>query len=171
MSTDLHPIFDAVKAEESTRYEINKVFVKSGYRYATNGGMIVRQPCDEPDTAGKFPSTSGLGWARDLYSATATPIPQLPQSEHEPCDDCGGKGIVHCDYNYKHECKECLGAGAVIKYIPVKVGDRLFSNRFLMRILPYTSEVFLSLNAGLGPCYFVITADIDGLLMRIHKTQ
>lgn len=105
--TEVHPIFEDCKAKESTRYAINYVWVKRGYRVATDGCICVREKCDAPDSeelGAPFPDERGLGWDRKMHSFA--PLPTY-EDTYDKCTECKGVGKVQRD------CAVCNGCGQI----------------------------------------------------------
>jgi len=113
-------------AKEDTRYELSKVFVKNGYKCATDGRVAVRIKCDEPDTEGNFPDLNEC-----LEKKTTFPGPveiEKPSVEanklcekchkgkigydFEICSVCEGSSECQCtECENIHECEHCRGEG------------------------------------------------------------
>ena len=46
-----------------------------------------------------------------------------PYIVHGQCDECGGSGVVECNYGHAHDCAECKGEGTAAQTVPSIYGD------------------------------------------------
>lgn len=118
----LPPIFAECVAEESTRYGIDRPWVRDGVVYATDGRVCVRMRIAGED-AGSGPDTSGLCWASDVYEDNATPLPDIGGMPGPvPCSTCVGDGHYTCtECESDVECPRCDGTGEIDGYEPERI--------------------------------------------------
>ena len=80
-------------------------YILHGYRYATDGTIAVRVPCDEPDSEVQYPNVEALKW--EGCASAEKPLPPMPpESEwaEGKCSACKGEG--------RSACRECWGEGS-----------------------------------------------------------
>lgn len=114
-------------AVENSRYELSRVFVVGGYKYALDGRMGVRIKSEEAETEGNFPNVVDALLA-DKYrevSPLKISMPDIAKSSCEMCTNgkrkydyrdcvsCHGSGDCKCGCNVRHECSECGGNGGM----------------------------------------------------------
>lgn len=120
-------------AEHSCRYRITEPFVRDGWRYATDGAIVVRVPCPgEPDSDGTLlPKPECFEW--ETLEGELKPWPPEVRSDspdgllcracnhtglvpgkEEKCLPCKGEGFVYCDHcGSETQCDECHGDGYI----------------------------------------------------------
>jgi hypothetical protein len=116
----------------STRFRMDVPFVRAGYRYATDGRIVVRVPAPgEPDTesdaAAKFPNADDIfgkaitpcraPWPVDDYvrkSGTCFRCDGYGEVDGDECGKCYGSGIKVCPTcEHEEDCDYCDGRGKV----------------------------------------------------------
>lgn len=109
---DLTPFCDQVSG---TRYAIGNVFVKGGWRMATDTRVAVRVPTDESDGTlpggGRFPNVNGLFADYDFSGDFGDLPPGVDVPGNVECPTCEGSGLIN-----ETECDECDGEGEVDCY-------------------------------------------------------
>lgn len=127
---------------ESSRYSIQKPWVKNGYTYATDGRVLVRvDTADEPDTVAEPGSGLRFPKADDILPPlAASESDWLPWPKVEPCEtcmasnkipciECDGHGECNlCRCKTPHECGNCDGTGSIDCETCTDIGG--FSHRF-----------------------------------------
>lgn len=115
--------------DDEARYDLRAQFVHKGYRYATDGRILVRVRCDEPDTTGRpLPNVEGMlessGASWDDCDKTIPPPHGTRKGwktvdcdcggpEYEDCDTCDGNGFYTCEHcGSEVDCEECDGEGS-----------------------------------------------------------
>lgn len=92
--------------EKSFNYRIKEPAVYGGYLYATDGRILIRMPCDGPNTPDdqekKFPDMSGF-----FKEFPAVEEIIAKDDTKADCSECGGDGKTSVD------CVECRGTGDV----------------------------------------------------------
>lgn len=108
---DLTPFCSPADGEWTSH--LSAPFVARGYRYATDGRILVRVPAPgEPDTPAvpRRPFPPVADFFRDRPAGDPLPWPAdglVPQSEE--CWDCDGRGAIG-----REVCRECDGEGRVL---------------------------------------------------------
>jgi hypothetical protein len=88
---------------QSARYDLNETFVQEGFKYATDGRIILRQLASDPDTTeGKFPIGKNVftDFPEDFSDG------EDPVKYDTSCEKCGSTGQMTFD-----ECQTCRGTG------------------------------------------------------------
>lgn len=121
-SIDLTPFLG-----DGTIYRFAKPFIRSGWKYATDGRICVRVPTTEPDTE------NGINGATTIFPAVLdgwTKYPEPPDyviGQNADCPKCNAKGVTggskceacdgssecQCMCGDEHECNHCNGTGIV----------------------------------------------------------
>lgn len=101
-----------------SRYVLCKPFVRDGYRYATDGRIMVRVPSTEPNTSGKLPPTADIGW---LHGTVTEWIDWPMDRDDEPtlmraacggCGECGHTGThYYVDHDHAYPLTDALNIG------------------------------------------------------------
>lgn len=109
------------ECDEYPRYEINKPWVESGWRYATDGRVLVRVPAiDEPDSPQPINGKKRPRGFEIMQPVDGDwlPWPQIKKctmcgsrDRRMPCDHCSGSGICICECENEHKCGHCNGTG------------------------------------------------------------
>lgn len=109
--------------DETPRYDINQPWVEGGWRYATDGRVLVRVPApDEPDSPRPVNNKKRPRAFEILQPAVDgdwEPWPAIDRcstcgSDRRmmPCDNCHGNGMCICDdCECEHKCGQCQGTG------------------------------------------------------------
>lgn len=111
---------------EVGRYSFGQPFVQFGWRYATDGRVVVRVPTEDANTTGRpLPTMRKLDWAMlqgvEKWSEVSEPLGFQPDSELRDCLACGEfvtcskckvDGTCECSCGDCHDCHECTGDGA-----------------------------------------------------------
>jgi len=114
--SDIHPIFADCCAKEDSRYAMQSPWIAGGYRYATDGRIIVREATTEPDTSHetnrRSPDPTQLGWNKarlvELKLPTSIPDPMLVK-----CLDC-----MNWPKKERQHCETCNGTETILEYNP-----------------------------------------------------
>ncbi len=120
-----------LKDTDGARYALGEPFVQRGFRYATDGRVIIRLPAKgEKNTAGKklpecdelFEQKFNIGEG-EFVEPVVKWIPGVidcPKCDgsgfnsFETCGECDGDGKVECPTcEHVDECEECDGKGAI----------------------------------------------------------
>ncbi len=150
---------------DPTRLALNEPHVCGGWKYATDGRVLVCLKTTEPDSVRdngfKFPlescvelltkARSSLG---NLTAAVITPFPPPKTMNCGKCDGlggfakckdchgegsntcgCHGRGIVAYAGEDRKPCDECDGTGEIQIAVAVKIGASWFSNVLLAKLL------------------------------------
>lgn len=148
----MHPIFRDCVAREPGRYSLTEPFVISGYIYATDGRICVRQKTDLPDTTREdgreYPPVGGLSWAS--LAGEPAPLPSIP-------DKPVWKVCICCE-----RCVAWTSRRAVLAF-----GEVLLISQYIRILLRHGATAFAA-KAG-EPVRFVIGEEIEGLLMPINS--
>lgn len=144
---NIHPIFMDCVGKENVRYAIAHPWVSGGYRYATDGRIIVRQRTDEPDSPEadgiKYPPAKNLGWDRAKYAADPLTLPDIPDEDIvKECPRCAGMGRRDCDMGHDHECDSCEGEGEHVETCWFEVGPVLLASPLVRIINRHGAKVF-----------------------------
>ncbi len=101
---------------DSSRYSIQTPFVQAGFRYSTDGRVLVEVPAPgEPDSCEpdkRYPQCAPLLNGFELVKEFH-PLPDAPDcndchgSGYSDCKDCGGRGEHECSCGHEHECQSC----------------------------------------------------------------
>lgn len=151
-------------ATEDTRYNLTKIWIRNGWKCATDGRVLVRVRTIEPDTCdGKNPNTNDIAddsqfGNQELEIPTSEEKEQCPKCLGEGkvkniCEICDGEGEVECPtcHEGKVDCEECDGRGrlgeAVVKcencqgegkiFSKVKIGEQFFNGNYVHKIKTY----------------------------------
>ncbi len=123
---DLDPIF-ADCVGEGSRYALSKPWTHTGWAYAANGRIAVRQPTIRTSIVDNAPLGAPIfeGFQSSSTSVTLPDIGLEPEPSpvcekckgREPaeCRNCYGSGectCSHCDHD--HECTRCNGKGKML---------------------------------------------------------
>lgn len=85
-----------------TSWDIEKPFVKDGYRYATDGRIAVRVPVSDANSEGTFPRVDTLGWLHGTateWSDWPLDSDDWPDIIEHPCDGCEDCGYTGTHYD------------------------------------------------------------------------
>jgi transcription elongation factor Elf1 len=108
LTIDLQPFCEV----DSVRYSIDKPFVINGYRYATDSRVLVRVPCDEPDSVTPLPVPRSAGELFAKFPGERARWRPWPEPEYLSgkieCPTCSGRGLVEC-----RRCDACSGKGEI----------------------------------------------------------
>lgn len=107
----LHPIFVDCCANQNGRYTVDRSFVKNGWRYATDGRIVVRESTDELETkvpldCPPFPDCSSLAWTDPVIGIMKLPD-AIDECVRERCECCRGSAAIECadpNCDFRHEC-------------------------------------------------------------------
>jgi hypothetical protein len=186
--TNLHPIFAECCAGEDSRYAIREPWVAGGFRYATDGRIVIRQKTGDPDTPrgdrGPWPPAHSLHWDAALYSPDAVPVPQV-EVQMVPCDECAGKGELEwkrkdrwCETLRKMlPCENCGGTGEVPNdTATVNVGDVKMLVRLAAILCRHGAKAWPSKENRYGrPLRFAVDGgaggEIEGLVMPSGRAE
>lgn len=129
------------------RFNFEKPFTQYGYRYATDGKIIIRikAPGSE-NTVGEYPQRAASlfevkvkGWLKPFPD---TKVEQLAVD----CQDCKGTGKHKCQCPYCEvgECPECEGHGNHPGFKPdvVRLDNLLISGEMLLKIRTLPNPLF-----------------------------
>ena len=147
---------------ESSRFAMDKPFVKNGFKYATDARIIIRVPTDEPDTGigeKKFPDPNTVYGPRESivcdqdWPDSFPDCPTCGQLGYEirfECPICDGSGYHECDLGHDHECEECGGNGSTQRRLrptdkevksthdgkdcAIKIGKELFAREIIAKV-------------------------------------
>ncbi len=116
--------YELFTAEDDTSFELSRVYVKNGFKCASDGRVAVMVKCDEPDTEGKFPNLT------DCFGGTYTNITPIQIKQpvtlececqmcingrvwcnYQECVLCHGTGRCACGCPTEHDCFDCDGRG------------------------------------------------------------
>lgn len=118
-------------ADERGRYAIDRPWVNSGWRYATDGRLVVRVPApgahDEPEPPALEPQLVHADeWFGEMYGfdegRCIEPFPKYDgrtfkqtcdnEAHMKECPACLGSGTCRCpDCDNAHDCPKCHGQG------------------------------------------------------------
>lgn len=130
-TTQQVPDITAFCAEEDGRYIISKPWVDDGWRYATDGRLVVRVPTPDEDDTPTPPQAerqlvNASAWFADLYPVEPAhctePFPKHDgrtftqacdnEAHEKKCPACIGSGTCHCpSCDNAHDCPKCDGRG------------------------------------------------------------
>lgn len=190
----LDPIFaDCVGEAGSSRYVLDKPWTHSGWVYATNGRIAVRQPTLRVQVVDKAPIGTVIF---DSFKPLGDPI-DLPDIGPEPaasevCDKCKGKespecrncygsGVCtcsHCDDDHgcatcngegKMLCPECDGDGSIDRdVLAIEVAPEFgLADHYVWLLWRHgITEIQLGEGDSSNQCRFR-KGDIEGVLMRM----
>lgn len=109
---------------QSTRYDINKVWIKNGWKYATDGRICVRIPtADINDSEGKYPDGDELFDSNKFLLCDVPLITPIASGKcsvcngrgklHKACPNCCGDGVFECPTCHAEtlKCETCCGSG------------------------------------------------------------
>jgi len=122
---------------DDCRESIMTPFVRDGWKYATDGRIMVRIKTDEPDDSGqphKRPNAAKLFEGFDVSKLEAFNLPELKGVENQTCRYCSGNGVQTCSLGHDHDCDECDTTGLTEKWPEQDIGKARFSERFLVKI-------------------------------------
>lgn len=192
MKNKIHPIFRVcLSPGGGVRHDTNQIAVRGGWRFATDGKIIVRETTDAPETACGLPSQEKLGWERSLFSDDPVALVRPGKPTTVKCRECDGKyrGKT-CDVcqgkgrRYQKLCLHCLGhgrwadchfcdEGKMIVASPIDFGAFALSDYYVRLIFPWVKEVFpRKQHSENCPVYFrVRNSEIEGLLMPVAKCK
>ena len=182
-------------AEDNTRYAITQPWVKGGYRYYTDGRIVVRVPTADADYEGElsFPPGEEVFAPHDFNAVTDwRPWPtEEPPTEMEKCRNCKGTGKKICDTcdgdgttecpecgsfidcpdsggtASKVACAECRGAGAIRRPAAVTIGKRHVAGRFVVKVRDNCEEAQWSDSGEANECMLFRFKGGQGLLMPL----
>lgn len=129
-------------------------FVRDGFRCATDSRILIAIPTDEPETDANTVDVRKVidreslianfrQWPAEFNvcpdcGSVADDEPKLVQTR---CDECGGLGVVECDYWHDHDCEDCDGTGRVMERMecdktacPVHIDDRTYDRKYIRMI-------------------------------------
>ncbi len=124
-------IFAACVSSESSRYGIDKPFVRDGYVCATDGRIAVRMKTQMPSTPGSTPKIEDLNWNKG-YKSVPIDLPNLGDEPKDKkcskcdgigradflCDKCDGYGDSECfECGHEKDCVACDGLGKFVDEI------------------------------------------------------
>lgn len=160
------------------RYDFEKPFVQRGYRYATDGVVMIRVPATgEIDTQTELPFDLNAKFFTRPKFATAEFIP-FPAVEVKytktACEACFGNGkhSCGCEYCKDYECRDCGGVGFSEKYEPdlVSIGfDQYISGKHLMLIRMLPNPKFAKQIQERNQVTFIFDGGQGVLMMRIDR--
>lgn len=160
---------------------LNEPWVKDGHKYAVNGHIGIRIPCDEADSLppddAKFPSAYKLGWMSDGETC------EFPKNSVtriiKQCPDCKGTRKINdtgsCDYcghtcSHAAECRNC-DDGVVSEIEPenIIVGQALIASEYMLKIMELPNPRYI-VNDEKGIITFVFDGG-QGLLMALNRDR
>lgn len=189
-ATKIHPIFHACVDEGGGIFSTDKIAVRDGWRFASDGRVIVRQRTDEPNTDWKSPDQEQAPWGREKYADIAIAIPDLGEQPMIACCECKGKwrgktcsrcggrghrGRACCQFCAGHgkwaDCRFCDAGKTAAPAVSIDLGPVALSDLYIRLIFPWVKEVFPSKkNSTTCPVYFMV-GEIEGLLMPRTKEE
>jgi len=103
------------------RFDLDKPFIRDGWRWATDGWIVVRMPTTDADTEGRYPKIESLF---EGFPGCDHDWPDWPQSPIRcrkcrtgkvlvACQTCNGEGEHECACGNLHGCGGCDGHGNV----------------------------------------------------------
>lgn len=158
----------------TTRYDLATPWVFDGWRYATEGKILVREPAPGEPSAGDiraFGSNEGKRPRAHEFFDTFPPdgfIQDWPAVEYgeEPCEACGGKEKCRCSRcGAQHECQECNGRGRELK--DTMIAGRLFAGWAVARIGLLDRVKFRTAGRPDEALAFIADGGRQGLVMPI----
>ena len=183
---------------ESSRFAMDKPFVKNGFKYATDARIIIRVPTDEPDTdigETKFPDTEHIyakyeavvcdqEWPESFPDCPT--CGQLGYAIQYECMTCRGEGYQKCDLWHDHECDECYGHGYTKgrmckddkevrvthdgKDCDIKIGDELFARELIAKVSALPKPIKWA-STGKGEPMKVTAGDAVLLVMPFDQSR
>ncbi len=81
----------------TSKYDLHKIAIRGGYKYACDGRIAVRISTTEPDNGGTFPSLE------DAFGKPVSKDGPFPEMDTEECEGCYGNG------RNKIVCEDCKG--------------------------------------------------------------
>lgn len=166
-----HDFLGAFCGEPDARYFMQLPYVQCGWRYATDGRIVVRVPSPgEPDTPepaeGRLPPDLLYDFPAQIEEMIPWPAPEYTIGECDACRGTGKELCRVCDSETRHECSACAGAGKVP--IGLNVGYWFIAARYdrLIRDLP--GVMFCNEGTSSGPLYFRFDGG-EGLVMPLRR--
>lgn len=151
-------------AEECTRYSIDAPWVADGWRYATNGTVIVRVPTTEPDTDDGQRRPDGGLWFRDL-PVCSEPWPEHGgEMKHPDCATCKGTGRTRCECpvcfnSHWRRCSVCGGELA-----PLIVAGKRLAGDLCLIIQALPDDVKYALTGNAEDTVAFTSGDLQGVV-------
>lgn len=142
------------------RKNLENIFIKDGYAYATNGHILIRVDCNEQNSNGEYPNVQTLiesiedncdliiDFAQEIKYKTK-PKYAIKQNSVD-CDNCDGQGVVRCsECGGDKECKKCGGEGKLQEtlYSDEIVGEEYIHNYFIKINDSYFDQGYIHLIA------------------------
>ena len=195
------PYITVFCAEEDGRYRISKPWVKSGWRYATDGRVVVRVPAPgEPDESGDRLLDGGHWFGEfNFHAARCTePFPAHDgrtieqacdnEAHMKECPDCNGSGTCRCPRcEHPHDCPECKGNGYRTRMktrcpdcnafgyrdepAPQVVAGKRIGGAVAIRIAGLSGALYYSDGHAGRPLHFVADGGIQGVSSIICNTE
>ena len=144
------------------RDRIDRPWVKDGYKYATNGRVIIRAVCSEPDILQDyFPDATKLPWNRK-----GPLVPWIKPLETEKmCSHCEGEGWLE-DTQLRTVCRICKGKGSVYYPTRVTINGRIFNQPYVVLVASLPDVYYVDTEPSFEnePLKFVFVRG-EGLIM------
>lgn len=157
-------------SEDDCRESIMTPFVRNGWKYATDGRIMVRVKTDEPDDSNephKRPNAAKLFEVFDVSKLDAVDLPELTGVTTQKCRYCNGNGVQTCSLGHDHDCDECDGTGEVEEWPSQDIGACRFSERYLSKIITLPGLKFYPTSAE-NPALFTFDGG-EGILAQMRK--
>ena len=122
--TTIHPIFSECVTTTPSRYQLDRVAVQKGHRWATDGAILVREPAPEPDDVVVLPDFKHLRFDATTIGLLPLLI-DVPAGDRKKCQSCHQGECANCKTEGK--CQSCGGRGEYFLPVPVLIqesGDR-----------------------------------------------
>lgn len=132
---DLKELCSALPGDQvNGRYDLSRPIVRDGFIYISDARIILRAPCEDPDTDCSDPKLRWLTNIGDnVWSAVPDdswePWPDLDLVygfvtcgtcdgakivDQQDCEECDGKGVVECEScGNEEDCYPCHGSGKI----------------------------------------------------------
>ena len=156
-------------ATENSNFTMTQVFVRGGYKCATDGRIGVRIKCDDRDTDGNFPKIE-VAFGAEFKGIEPIKIAE-PSMDVETrcemceggkefydlreCEGCGGGGKCECPCPTTHNCGKCGGDGSIYhnsrvciycdgrerSYFEVKIAGYVYKGHYMKLAFRYLSNL------------------------------
>lgn len=154
-----HQIIIESACKVLSRYDIREPWHWSGFIYATDGAIIVRQPHEGADGKGSYPPVDSLPWDAGKYKPEPHEVPE-PK-------------LVRCinarftfDGSCAPSCTECSGTQQALG--PVDINGFAISSSYATLLRKHSARVFVPIEAKpTNPVRFTID-NVEGLLMQVR---
>lgn len=159
------------------REYLHEPFNFGQYTYATNGHILVRVPQRD----GFGPLKKEFDIERPLKGVDTTsmsalshlPLPPIPASRNEECEDCEGSGHEHECPDCTCECSSCDGTGTVTveSNISTTIRGLFYNLKYIAMALDLPGVVFADQTDDGDPFLFKFDGGVGAIMPMRYKSS